>query len=220
VPPIEITQHTDHLTAWLAFIGAIIVASIAAVTAQWRLRAHLGSEERRHREQLEFDRAETDRAELRRILDDLAKQLLIVENAATAGRAKLAIAADADLASDDPGHYPTWDDQIDRFADELVGQIQRLSLRLGPEGSDLVRLATKVRTDAVRIWIALLDEGTPPGKRLENVTRSRERIVGANNEFVKQAVVYTQAQLLTPAAAAARDASADNVDGRQDGGMS
>jgi hypothetical protein len=75
-----IENPPDHLGAWLTFVGVffggIIVAIITAVTTQRRLRAQLASEERRHRDQPDFDRAETDRVELRAILESLAERLL------------------------------------------------------------------------------------------------------------------------------------------------
>ncbi len=67
-----IQASSNDLPAWLAFVGAIVVAALAALTAQWRLRVQLRSEEKRHREDLPFQRGETDRAELRMILDALA----------------------------------------------------------------------------------------------------------------------------------------------------
>jgi hypothetical protein len=81
-----IENPPDHLGAWLTFVGVffggIIVAIITAVTTQRRLRAQLASEERRHRDQPDFDRAETDRVELRAILESLAERLLAVYDAA------------------------------------------------------------------------------------------------------------------------------------------
>lgn len=42
-----VVQHADHLASWLAFSGALLVALIAAATAQWRLRAQLAAERER-----------------------------------------------------------------------------------------------------------------------------------------------------------------------------
>ena len=80
--PIRLVQeHADHLAPWLAFFGALIVALIAAVTAQSRLRAQLYAEDKRHRDRLSFERGEVDRAELRTILDALAEHTYGVQEA-------------------------------------------------------------------------------------------------------------------------------------------
>jgi hypothetical protein len=54
-------QAADHTPAWLAFVGALAVAVIAAATAQWRLYA-----------QLRHDRELKDLDELRELLDECA----------------------------------------------------------------------------------------------------------------------------------------------------
>jgi hypothetical protein len=54
---ILLNQPTDHTTAWIALAGAIVVALVAAGTAQWRLRT-----------QLAHERTQTDLADLRDIL--------------------------------------------------------------------------------------------------------------------------------------------------------
>jgi len=56
-----LAEHTDHLAAWLTFSGVIIVALIAAITAQWRLRVQL-----RHEREL------ADLSRLRQVLDEAA----------------------------------------------------------------------------------------------------------------------------------------------------
>jgi hypothetical protein len=55
-------QGGDDTAAWLAFVGALIVASLAAGTAQVRLRR-----------QLRHDRELRDLEELRSLLDDCAQ---------------------------------------------------------------------------------------------------------------------------------------------------
>jgi hypothetical protein len=56
------SQGGNHTAAWLAFVGAIIVATIAAGTAQWRLRT-----------QLNHDRHLRDLDELRTFLDECSR---------------------------------------------------------------------------------------------------------------------------------------------------
>ena len=51
----------DNTIAWLTFVGALLVATIAAATAQWRLRL-----------QLRHDRELHDLGELREVLDEAA----------------------------------------------------------------------------------------------------------------------------------------------------
>lgn len=61
-------EPADHTAAWLAFIGAVLVALIAAGTAQWRLRRQLSDEAKRLGSQLDHDRHMADVADLRRVL--------------------------------------------------------------------------------------------------------------------------------------------------------
>jgi hypothetical protein len=65
---------TDHLPAWLALTGAVIVATIAAVTAQLRQHQALKEERRRLERQLMHDRQLRDLAELRSVLANLMSQ--------------------------------------------------------------------------------------------------------------------------------------------------
>lgn len=55
-------SSVDHTTAWITLAGALGVAVIAAVTAQWRLHVQLRNE-----------RHAADRAELRTLLDECAQ---------------------------------------------------------------------------------------------------------------------------------------------------
>jgi hypothetical protein len=58
-PTIHLAPSTDHTTAWIAVGGAILVALIAAGTAQWRLHA-----------QLAHDRGMADIADMRKLLEE------------------------------------------------------------------------------------------------------------------------------------------------------
>ena len=66
----RVVEQSDHTAAWLAFAGAIIVALVAAGTAQWRQRV-----------QLRHEREMRDLEELRRLLDECA---VVVAEAASA----------------------------------------------------------------------------------------------------------------------------------------
>src|SRR4051794_38322231 len=64
----QVAQSSIGSTAaWLAFAGAVLVAAIAAVTAQWRQRT-----------QLRHDRTLADLAELRAVLDAAAEATFVV----------------------------------------------------------------------------------------------------------------------------------------------
>jgi hypothetical protein len=87
-------QAVDHTPAWLTFIGALLVAVLAAGTAQWRqhvqlrhdrelkqieldhenerLRTQLAHDGDRQQAQLAHDRELADLAELREVLDEAA----------------------------------------------------------------------------------------------------------------------------------------------------
>jgi hypothetical protein len=215
--PIQIVQqHTDHLATWLtfvgAFFGAIIVAIIAAVTAQKRLTAQLESEERRHREQLaseerrqreqiDFDRGEADRRELRSILDALAEQLLQLEDAASSAYSD-ARTYSRRSGSEGAGEQATRKVRASagRLYDErrkLAGHITRLRLRLGAWGRDLDKAAMKAQLASGSL-VSSLNEHDPPydEEELLNMSSDNANIWQTNMDFMRGALRYTQARLL------------------------
>jgi hypothetical protein len=60
--PRLVEEAVDHTAEWLTFVGALIVAFVAAATAQWRQRG-----------QLRHDRELRDLEELRALLDECAQ---------------------------------------------------------------------------------------------------------------------------------------------------
>jgi hypothetical protein len=213
MPPTQIfQQHADHLASWLtfggAFGGALLVAIIAAVTAQKRLRLQLSAEanrltkqleaeDQRHREQLSFERGETDRAELRSILDALAKHLFQLREAVSG-----LIATVQNMLEDDEGDGIDADYRKERLEsrrerigsedDEIVRQIQRLSLRLGNEGDVLARKATMMRLHANSVRWATKQPST---EELAKAVSAREQLNKLGPEFISEALKFTSARL-------------------------
>ena len=200
---VNVTQTPpDHLAAWLTFIGAVggatIVAIIAAVTAQKRLNARLASEERRHRDQFDFQRGETDRAELRSILDGLAEQLLRIEDAA--GEALAAAQAYSALWRDDISAEGRRDLRAikDRLSNEtynLAGHRQRLNLRLGDEAMGL-DLAASESKDSAALWMPLTRDPPFAEDVLDGMQERKRAISEANRRFMTRALKYTHAWLM------------------------
>lgn len=138
------------IPAWLAFIGALLVALIAAGTAQWR-----------QRKQLAHDRELRDLEELRDLLDECARmagdasQLLLFMlsrsrslprvdspiDAAARGRplllrelgVNLEIARDAYASTD--ADFRALEDAFYKTASPVFGLYQRIVLRLGRESN-------------------------------------------------------------------------------------
>jgi hypothetical protein len=68
---VGVAQHaTNNTAAWIALAGVIVVALIAAVTAQWRLHVQLDREDKRLSMQLSHDRAQSELADLRTVLEE------------------------------------------------------------------------------------------------------------------------------------------------------
>jgi hypothetical protein len=217
--PTQVVVHeADHLATWLTFIGAvggaIIVAIIAAVTAEKRLKAQLASEERRHRNQMEFDRGETDRAELRRIVDGLAKQLLIVQDVAGSARAVISTSTmlrsidNPDLLASEKARWKATRDRLRDATDALSGYIQQLNLRLGPEAETLVELASATGDATDVIWINLAREPPTVDGAKDEIGKAYDKITKANREFVQAAHAYMQARLMKMSAQAEPSKSA------------
>jgi hypothetical protein len=130
--PVRLVQQSDHLATCLAFAGALIVAVIAAVTAQWRLRTQLAAEHDRIRWQA-----------VREVLDRGAVLLTEFEAMTNALR---------QVAPDKLELPPGWDTTVDE-----VG-VFRVRLRLWFADEDnLVKAFDEVVSTAV--WTSELREG-------------------------------------------------------------
>jgi hypothetical protein len=122
----RLVSQSNNLGTWLTFTGAITVAVIAAGTAQWRLRSQLSAEMERELEKQSFDRGETDRAELRSILDALAEALGRLQTAVYVFTARLE--ARLDIDEQDPHEAKT----LRRPATLVLA----LAIRRSPSGDD------------------------------------------------------------------------------------
>lgn len=207
---LHLVQQSDHLDPWLAFVGAILVALIAAVTAQARLRAQLYAEDKRHRDELKFQRGETDRAELRTILDAIGEHLNLMLDAV--GEV-ISTASVLDMAEDDPEHEEYWTDWLDerteelrRETDEVANHAQRLRLRLGPEGDSLVASAEYARMYAAAIRHNLSCT-TPPPRDVDKAREMRDTSRKQAERYFDDALELTKAQLHVEAPAPSPPAS-------------
>jgi hypothetical protein len=196
VQSIHLVQGADHLAPWLAFVGALLVATIAAVTAQARLRAQLYAEDKRHRDQLSFQRAETDRAELRQILDALAEHMHGIRDAA---RGVVSMGEEV-LEEEGTEEQDYWQKRLDEYAKQLANegdaaarQIQRLRLRLGSEGSSLILSAEVARGYAQSVQWALTLRSVPPD--LQAAKDARDKLNSQADRFFAAALKLTSASL-------------------------
>lgn len=198
----------DHLGSWLTFLGVffggIIVAVITAVTAQRRLQAQLASEERRHRDQLRFERGEADRAELRSIIDALAERLFGLADAARSMASDMKVESQfwrEEKRDEAEKRRVEANDRIRVARDRITEHIERLRLRLGDEGAELVKFATDARAQAVLMWVA--PRKLPvDAEELTKLTGRSERIRTAYRAFIAEAFRYTRAELSRPDTAA------------------
>ncbi len=204
VQAVRLVQQSDHLAPWLAFVGAILVALIAAVTAQARLRAQLYAEDKRHRDALSFRRGETDRAELRTILDAIGEHLNLMLDAVGEVISTAEVLA---MEEDDPEHEEYWTERLDERSyrlreetDDVANHTQRLRLRLGPEGQPLVQSADHARMYAAAIRHNL-SSLTPAQRRdLDDARETRDRARSQADRYFDEALKLTKAQLHVEAA--------------------
>jgi hypothetical protein len=160
----------DQTPAFLTFIGALILAVVAAGTAQWRQRV-----------QLRYDREIRDLEELRSLLDECAhmagttNQLLIFLlnraqsirrtpsriEAASQGRPlllrELGVSvkiSDADYSSKDPA-FRALEDAFYKAAAPVFGLYQRIVMRLGEE-HDISRSYLELQLQWVALGISAL----------------------------------------------------------------
>lgn len=121
----------DHIGPILAFVGALLVAGIAAVTANHRqatslrtaeasLKKQLDSERERLGDQLEHEKRMQDREHLRGFLDDAAAALEQSRQACKALAAKLPDGAATELAA------------VSEAMKEIRVMRRRVELRFGP----------------------------------------------------------------------------------------
>lgn len=167
----------DQTPAVLTFVGALILALIAAGTAQWRQRV-----------QLRYDREIRDLEELRSLLDECARmagttnQLLIFLlnrsrsiprtpspiEAASQGRPMLlrelgvvVTISDRDYSSTDPT-FRALEDTFYKAAAPVFGLYQRIVMRLGEE-HDISRSYLELQLQWVALGISALLADTDPG---------------------------------------------------------
>jgi hypothetical protein len=208
VGAIQVVVHdVDHLTTWLTVVGTVVgalsVAVIAAVTAQARLNRRLDAELQRHREQLAFNRGETDRAEVRELIDGLAEQLGLLSEAADDARTAVHVLADDWNEDDGPIAHKSLQDAREALEHQVAGMVlrlQKLRLRLGDESKDLVELASRARGEAMTLVAELMIFDPRRGTDLPRIDRERNRVRKLVGEFMESARRYTQAQLVRPSA--------------------
>lgn len=160
----------DQTPAVLTFVGALVLATVAAGTAQWRQRV-----------QLRYDREIRDLEELRSLLDECARmagttnQLLIFLlnrsrtiprtpspiEAGSQGRPlllrELGVAvtiSDRDYSSHDPD-FRALEDAFYKAAAPVFGLYQRIVMRLG-EGHDISRSYLELQLQWVGLGISAL----------------------------------------------------------------
>jgi hypothetical protein len=125
-------SSVDHLPAWLAFIGALAVALIAAGTSQWRQRADLRAQDRRLDRRLRHDRELQDLAEVRALLDSIVAHVTAVVDALAEVRLLVHVMVETPNVHQQQAGTETvrrgWDSH-----EPLRGDWDRLALRLGDD---------------------------------------------------------------------------------------
>ena len=189
-------------------IVTIIVAGIVGVVGPvvtgvflWLTTGRTISAEReRHRDELSFQRGETDLAELRKILDALAEHVFAIKEGvddvvrAAQWREEERAAELKDL----------WENRHEegtlRLATELdqaAQQIQRARLRLGSSADPVARAAALIRHHGEDVRLRL-PGGLPPDAwrgNLEAAQHTQKDLAGLVDEFVTRARKFSAARL-------------------------
>lgn len=160
---------TDHTSAILAFIGALLVALIAAATAGRRQMRELDGADRRLREQLAHDRAVAELAHLRDLLDEAAA----LYEASLEPIFSLGFHAEA-FDPEDKEHFADALETAVRAQVKVSGMLRRLQLRFDGE-HDVVRSYDTIR-EALYQAIKTADtvtDGDPPSQELADAIDAR-----------------------------------------------
>jgi len=204
---IQVVVHdVDHLTTWLTVVGTLVgalsVGAIAAVTAQVRLNRRLDSELLRHREQLAFSRGETDRAEIRGLIDGLAEQLGLLSEAADDARTTVHVLADDWSEDDGPIAHKSLQEAreaLEARVEGMVLRLQKLRLRLGDDSKNMINLASGARSEAITLMAELRIFDPRTTDDIPRIDRERDRIRKHVGQFMESARRYTEAQLVAAA---------------------
>jgi hypothetical protein len=164
-----VSQGGDNTAAWLAFLGAMIVAAIAAGTAQWRLRA-----------QLKHDRRMRDLDELRRFLDECARA------ASAASEAFLRVASHSPLVPR-PRWWAPWRTAEERSLSEREETFWKLNERVSPLYQQLVLRVGEEHNIAkafLAVQAALTVEAISLSEGVETTDPASDERVEAMNEAI------------------------------------
>jgi hypothetical protein len=170
-----------------------------------RLGATLKAEREQLETQLSFQRGETDRAELRGLLDQLAAHLLALDelSALLKDMVETVLARSADEDEDDEfkelqaGHFSEIGDKLSAASRASGNIIEQLRLRLGGEGTDLMGAAAVVRLSAIGVRRRAVDN--EPTREILRLIRDDRRLIETRRpKFTAQAFTFTQARLHRP----------------------
>jgi hypothetical protein len=182
-------------------LATIVAAVVSAVVVQNTTKQTLVAEEQRLKTRLEFERSETDRPELRAILDPLSTHLerLVWYLGIITG-----FTAPSVVESNPNGEVSAWLKKqlappLKTVADEMkaITPLQdQLRLKLGARGANLERLAKGIKDEAVIIQLAAsFRVGVEESQRIaESFNRANAFI----REFVEEAQPFTGTRLYSP----------------------
>jgi hypothetical protein len=201
---------SSSTVAILALVAAIVAAVVGPIVAGVFLlrntRRTLDAEDRRLRRRLAFERAQTDRTEVRQLLDALADLLYEIDRQT----ASYEYVSDQVVhrVSDSARPGQAWEEREDRARETLrsiserveelyraaINQLERLRLRLGDEGAALVSLAVETY-DAGVDSIMLIESMNSFEKLHDHAAALRPTIAEKRSAFTVEALKFTAARL-------------------------
>ena len=186
---------TDATGPILAFVGAVLVALVAAYTAGRRQARALAAERERLRLQLEHERELADLADVRALFDTAATILADASRALSAVESGL-FTHGAWIGERAPDAWTT----ARRSAETIRATRERLSVRLTREHAAVIAYnrADEAAWNAVNAVVAM---GPPPGGNagdgFQEVQASHRQLLAAKDEFMSAAVETVGAHLPT-----------------------
>jgi hypothetical protein len=188
----EETRQTNALEAERGRLAATLTAE------DHRLTLTLEAENHRLRERFSFERGETDRRELRGILDTLAEHLFALDAAVSTTNGVAANLVQSDREDEVVSDY--YCKRLDELHAEITkaskvagDQIARLELRLGPDGQPLVHRATLLRMEAIGVGHYVGNDISD--ETVEKIAAGRTKISDLRRRFTADTLQFTEARL-------------------------
>lgn len=197
------TGASSSTVAVVAIVsGAVVGVAAPLVSGYFQTRNSqrmITAQREQFWDQLAFERGQTDRAELRILIDRLADCLLKLRDAVALATTHAAMSIDNAFSTEDRRESQTsLFESLPRIQQAVVAtsdQVERLRLRLGADGANLVALATS----AAEVGSRLRDIPSRLDRdEVEYMAAAHTKIGEIREHFMTEALRFTAAELDSP----------------------